>query len=268
MSPAGTPPDPSLILPAVAYNSNTQKVYLFGGKSGSTYNSNLYAYDVPSNSWTLITPADGLTPPGRYRTNFAYDSTNNVFLLYGGQNGSGTLGDTWVYDVTANTWTQLNPPQSPTVLSLPDFSRLTYDSDHNVFVLAHKGTGGYFGSNWTALAIQTWLFRYGGNGPNPGTTAASAQPSAGGLNRYLGGWAKDPALAASATGVFAGWSETGSPFDQSSGSWPHIYADQYSSGAWSAMGTSYQAISGGTSINVEAHAPSLAVIAGTPWISW
>ena len=33
MVPGGTPPDPSLILPGVAYDSNAQKVYLFGGKN-------------------------------------------------------------------------------------------------------------------------------------------------------------------------------------------------------------------------------------------
>lgn len=266
-SPAGTLPDPSLILPAVAYNSSNQKVYLFGGRDGTTYNSSLYAYDVPSNTWTLIMPANGVTPPGRYRTNFAYDSTNNIFLLYGGQNVSGVLGDTWVYDVAANTWTQLSPPLSPPLANVADFARLAYDSDHNVFVLAHKGTGGYFEGTWLTLAIQTWLFRYAGTGSNPGASTATAQNSPGSLNRYVGGWSKDPAVAASAAGVFAAWSETGSPFDQSAGSWPHIYADQYSSGAWTSMGSSYQSISNSTT-NIEAHAPSLAIINGTPWVSW
>jgi len=267
MNPGGMPPDPSLILPAMAYNGNAQKVYLFGGRDGSTYNSNLYAYDVPSNTWSLITLANGVRPPGRYRTNFAYDSTNNIFLLYGGQSASGILGDTWAYDPVANTWTQLNPPQSPPLANVADFARLAYDSDHNTFVLAHKGSGGFFGGNWTALAMQTWLFRYAGTGPNPGTAASTVQPTAGGLNRYLMTWAKDPTVAASAQGIYAAWSETGSPFDLSAATWPHIYANQYSGGAWTSMGSSYQSISSST-INIEAHAPSIAVVAGTPWISW
>jgi len=266
MVPGGTPPDPSLILPGVAYDSNAQKVYLFGGKDGTVYSSNLYAYDVSSNTWTLINPADGVTPPGRYRTNFAYDSTNNIFLLYSGQNASAVFGDTWIFDPTANKWTQLNPPQSPSLNAVADFARLSYDSDHNVFVLAHKGTGGYFGGTWSSIPIQTWLFRYNGTGPNPGNAVSTApQPAAGGINRNNTSWAKDPAIAASNTSIYVASSETGSPFDASGAAWPHIYVGTYSGGAWSNLGSSFNAVSATVA---EADAPSMTVVAGTPWVSW
>jgi hypothetical protein len=237
MTTNGTPPDPSLILPVVAYSSNAQQVYLYGGVAGFTYNSDLYAYDVPTNTWTRISPAGGIKPPARYRTNFAYDSTNNVFLLYGGENdsscpgftpcGAGVLGDTWVYDPVANAWTQLNPPQSPPA-ALGDFTRLAYDSDHNVFVLAHRGVGGYFAGFWNAGPIQTWLFRYHGTGPNAGILSSTAQPAAGSINRNTAGWAKDPTIASSASALYVAWTETGSPFDTTDAAWPHIYVSQYS----------------------------------------
>jgi len=263
----GTAPDPSVILPVMAYNSDAQRVFLYGGRNsgGTTYYSDLYYYDVPSNTWTLISPTGGLKPPPRCCTNFAYDSTNNVFLLYGGRNASGVLGDTWVYDPTANTWTQLTPPQSPLINTVSDFTRLAYDSDHNAFVLAHIGGGGYFGGTWSSLPMQTWLFRYAGSGPNAATLESTTQPSPGGLNRNLKSWGKDPSLAASGNSLYLGWTETGSPFDTSQTAWPHIYANQYSGGSWSAMGTVSTSISGAS---MEAHLPSIAVSAGTPWISW
>jgi hypothetical protein len=261
----GTPPDPSLILPGMAYDTNNHQMYLFGGRDGSTYYSSLYTYSYSTNTWALISPAGGLTPPGRYRTNFAYDSTNNIFLLYSGQNATTVFGDTWVYDPVANTWTQLNPAVSPVVQSAADFSRLSYDSDHNVFVLAHKGSGAYFGGAWKALPIQTWLFRYAGTGPNAGTLLNTTQPVAGGLNRNVASWAKDPALASSGASLYASWAETGSPFDLSPGAFVHIYSEQYSGGGWSPAGPNYASISGGA---VEAHAPSMAFVGSTPWISW
>ncbi len=265
MVPSGTPPDPSLILPGMAYSSKEQKIYLFGGLGPTDYNSDLYVYDVPTNTWTLVTPAGGIKPLGRDRFGFAYDSTNNVFLLYGGQNGSVILGDTWIYDPAANTWTQLNPPQSPPIASAAVFAELAYDSDHNAFVLAQPGAGGYFGGDWTGFALQTWLFRYQGGGPNAGAAVSTAQPAPGSVNRNTASWAKDPAIAGSGNALYLAWSETGSPFDRTDSAWPHIYASEYSGGNWIPMGTSFQAIS---SDSAEAHSPAIAAIGGMPWVSW
>jgi hypothetical protein len=264
-TPGGTPPNPSLSLPAAAYSSNAQQVFLYGGFASGTYYSDLYTYNASSDVWTKISPVGGVKPPARYRTNFAYDSTNNVFLLFGGTNASGVLVDTWVYDPVANTWTQLSPSQSPAINAESDFAKMSYDSEHNVFVLAHKGNGGYFGGSWTTLAIQTWLFRYKGTGPNAGTLASSAQPAAGGLNRNTVSWAKEPTLASSGNSLYVAWSETGSPFDVTNRTWLHIYADQYTSSSWVPIGSSYQSISAPA---VAGYAPSLALVNGTPWVSW
>gem|GEM_PF-5096891 len=263
-TPTGTVPNPSLILPGMAYSSSAQQVFLFGGMVAGTYYSDLHTYNVSTNTWTKISPVGGVQPPGRYRTNFAYDSTNNIFLLYGGQNASGILGDTWVYNPVANTWTQLTPSQSPPVGAASDFARLSYDSDHNAFVFAHKANGGYFGGNWATLSLQTWLFRYNGSGPNPGTAVSSVQPSSGSINRNAASWANEPVLASSGNSLFVAWSETGSPFDLTNSTWPHIYADQYSNGSWINLGT-YQSISGAS---LSAHSPGLTIIGGTPWVSW
>jgi hypothetical protein len=264
-TPGGTPPNPSLVLPGVAYSSNAQQIFLYGGFLASTYFSDLYTYNVSSNVWTKINPVGGVKPPPRYRTNFAYDSTNNVFLLFGGTNASGVIGDTWVYDPVANTWTQLSPAQSPSINNFSDFAKLSYDSEHNVFVLAHKGNGGYFGGNWSTFSMQTWLFRYNGTGPNAGTLASTAQPATGGLNRNTKSWAKDPALASSGSSLYVTWSETGSPFDLSQATWLHIFVNQFASSNWMPIGSSYQSISGSS---VASYSPSLALVGSTPWVSW
>jgi Galactose oxidase, central domain len=260
----GTPPDPSLISPAMAYSARAQQVYLFGGATDTGYNSNLYSYDVPTQTWTLINPV-GAAPLGRNYCGFAYDSTNDIFLLYGGRNGGSILGDTWAYNPETNTWTQLSPFQSPPITYAPVFAELTYDSDHNAFVLAQPGDGGYFGGTWNTLALQTWLFRYQGSGPNAGTLTSAAQPAPGSINRNTASWAKDPALRSSGNALYVAWSETGSPFDPSDAAWPHIYVSQYSGGSWVPLGSSFQSIS---SDLAEAHLPSLGLVGDVPWVSW
>ncbi|MEO8372733.1 MAG: kelch repeat-containing protein, partial [Candidatus Solibacter sp.] len=266
MNPSGTLPDPSLILPGLAYSSREQKLYLFGGLSSNGYYNDLYVYDYPTNTWAMVTPAGGVKPSARNRQAFAYDSTNNIFLMYGGQNTSGNLNDTWVFDPSANQWTQINSPQYPPVPGTASFAKLSYDSDHNAFVLAQAGTGGYFGGDWSAYALQTWLFRYQGTGPNAGIAPVVDTRPAGALNRNTASWAKDPALATDGTSLYVGWSEVGSPFDSTDAAWPHIFISQYLAGSWIPAGSSYTSISStGTK---EAHAPSLAVVSGKPWASW
>jgi len=267
MFPSGAVPDPSLALPGLAYSTAAQQVYLFGGQSESsgTYSNDLYVYDYPTNSWTLINPVGGIMPPGRNAHAFAYDSTNNIFLLYGGENASGVLSDTWVYDPTANTWTQVTTP-APPVTNDPIYAKMSYDSDHNVFVIAEVGAGGgYYGGTWTPYAIETWLFRYAGGGPNAGTQASTAAPSVGGLNRYNTGWAKDPALTSAGNSLYVAWSELSSPFSDLDDAWPHMYVSQYSGGSWVPLGTSFDSVSYDI---FEAHQPSLAIVNGVPWISY
>ena len=102
-SPAGTPPNPSVNQPSMTYNAKDGKVYLFGGQIGSTFSNDLYTYDVVSNTWTKLSPP-GTLPSPRWRSGFAYDSTNDIFLLYGGQDASQVYNDTWVYGAATGTW--------------------------------------------------------------------------------------------------------------------------------------------------------------------
>jgi hypothetical protein len=115
------------------------------------------------------------------------------------------------------------------------------------------------------LPIQTWLFRYQGGGPNVGAFPSNPQPSPGSINRYRNAWAKEPTIGSSGGSLYAVWSETGQPFDQSNAFCPHIYVSQFQGGTWSPIGSSYSSVS---SDYAEAHAPALKVIGNTPWVSW
>jgi len=253
----GTAPDPSVLMPAMTYNSTDHQIYLFAGQSAGVFSNDLFKYNVGTNTWTKLNPA-GPRPSPRWNTNLAYDSTNNVFMIYGGEDGSQVFGDTWIYNPTTNAWTQLSPAVSPPVGPVGPFEMLAYDSDHNAFILGVHSVG----------TLDTWLFRYQGSGPNPGTAQPSFQPSPGAINRNADAWAKEPAVAGSGTSLYTAWVETGEPFDSSNGTWFHVYVNQQSNGAWSALGGLPTSLDSEFSNYSESHSPSVAVVGGTPWVSW
>jgi hypothetical protein len=266
-SPSGTLPNSNVNLPSMTYNSTNGKVYLMGGQIGSSFSNDLFTYDVPTNTWTKLSPT-GTLPAPRWRHGFAYDSTNNIFLLFGGQDASKIYNDTWVYDPAANAWTQILPAQFPPVGAVGPFEKLAYDPDHNVFILVASGTGGNADGIWSGYAAQTWFYRYQGAGPNVGTLQSTFQPAAGGINRNSDAWAKEPTLAGAGNTLYAAWVETGKPFDSSLAGLFHVYGQQLTSGVWSTMGGAATSMDPEFSNHTESHSPSIAVVGGRPWASW
>jgi hypothetical protein len=189
-------------------------------------------------------------------------------MLFGGQDATTVYNDTWIYDPGANSWTQLSPAQVPPLGVAPPFERLAYDSDNNAFIMVASGKGGYADGTWSSYALQTWLFRYQGTGPNPGATTPSYLPTPNSINRNTDAWAKEPSLAATGNTLFSAWVETGRPFDTSDGTWFHVYASQESTGAWSPLGGTPASLDSEFSNYSESHSPSIAVVGGKPWISW
>ncbi|MFC2052593.1 kelch repeat-containing protein, partial [Chloroflexota bacterium] len=68
-----------------------------------------------SPNWTEVTPTS--SPPARYAHTMAYDSSRNRIVLFGGDKGGPDLGDTWEYDGTNQTWTEVTPTSSPSARS-------------------------------------------------------------------------------------------------------------------------------------------------------
>ncbi len=82
----------------------------------------------------------------------AYDSTNNVVVLFGGYNGL-NLNDTWEYSPGTNTWTEVFPPTMPSARA---YSAMAYDSTNNRIVLF----GGVSDLDWER---DTWEYNAGAN---------------------------------------------------------------------------------------------------------
>ncbi|MEM7798140.1 MAG: kelch repeat-containing protein [Chloroflexota bacterium] len=88
---------------SLAFNSGDNKVYLFGGNADTTYFSDLWTYD--GTTWTELTPSTA--PPARSKHGMAIG--NGQILIFGGRTAAGTLlGDTWVYDIATNSWSEVS----------------------------------------------------------------------------------------------------------------------------------------------------------------
>lgn len=85
------------------------RVLLFGAGPNS---DQTWVYDLSDNNWTLQNPAT--SPSGRYGHAMAYIGDDKV-LLFGGDDdfSSPYKNDTWVYDLSENSWTLKNPTTSP-----------------------------------------------------------------------------------------------------------------------------------------------------------
>lgn len=127
----------------VAFDSDRGKVMLVGGYSstsaGTTYNTDIWEWDVSTDAWTAAPPVAGsAVPVGRYYHSIAYDSGRRVLVMIGGHanvtGNTAQLNDSWEWDPATSTWTDTTPATA--VKPLPRESHtLVYDSTHGTTFL-------------------------------------------------------------------------------------------------------------------------------------
>lgn len=84
---------------AIAYDSKRDRAIMFGGTSAWLGNEYAYENDTwiwNSNDWSKVL-SEG-NPSLRSGHAMAYDEKRDVVVLFGGENQSGFLGDTWEFD--------------------------------------------------------------------------------------------------------------------------------------------------------------------------
>jgi len=94
-------------------NAGDERVYLFGGRTGiSGFSNDLWRYNPHNNSWQQLAPPS--SPSARRDAAMAFVPGLGGIVLFGGRSGgSSGLSDTWVYDPSANVWTQRSFAVSP-----------------------------------------------------------------------------------------------------------------------------------------------------------
>lgn len=108
----------------------TDIVVLFSGM-GDLYRNDMlqdtWTYDISDNLWTQRHPSS--SPSGRYGHAMAALWNDDKIVLFGGYNDSiGTLGDTWVFDLSDDRWYQKSPAARPSARYFTSLAT-RYDDD-------------------------------------------------------------------------------------------------------------------------------------------
>ncbi len=142
----------------MTYDVESDRVILFGGMLaiGAEYNDT-WSYDVATNTWTRMTPAQ--SPPPGDKT-LAYDVASDRAILYlvPFENGQPAKGpsETWTYDLNTDTWSNLDPESGPPPLL---GAVMVYDAESDRMILF----GGMDVNSGMAYSNETWTFDYDSN---------------------------------------------------------------------------------------------------------
>lgn len=191
--------------PAFAYSTVDQAFLMFGG--GPLNFADTWLLDAQTKTWLkVIDDADLNAPAGRAEVgnSMVYDKHNNVFILFGGMcadpklnrcDRGVSLGDTWVYDIATNTWTEMYPTVSP---SARERHSLVYDEVNQITLLFGGRTCAVKGCADGILLNDVWAYDYATNTWSAIPSDSDPQP----VPRFLAAMAFDPTTSTSV--VFSG----------------------------------------------------------------
>jgi len=170
---------------AMAYSSNDDVVVLFGGADASgTILDDTWVYSPSSESWTQTDSIKGPSP--RICHAMAYDSTNDLIVLFGGRLNDWSQDDeTWTYDIGTETWKNRSPDNSPPARENHD---LVYDAENNVVILFGGYDGGRFNDTWIYdVSLNKWTELLFENNPEARDSLAMEYDSRNGQIILFGG---------------------------------------------------------------------------------
>ena len=152
------------------YDSKADRFIVFGGAITATgFTNSTWSYDYTNNTWANITPSVGPSP--RAGAGMVYDSRADRVILFGGViSSTGSVGDTWVFDYSNDTWTNRTPGTAPTARGLPN---MVYDSRADQTILfGGAGRLGPGGDTWSYdYPSNTWTIM---NANSPGALAVAS----------------------------------------------------------------------------------------------
>ncbi len=154
LNPSGTLPSVR-VGDSMAYDTSTHRAFMFGGVTNSGASNDTWAYDPSTNTWTNLSPT-GAVPSARAWHKMVYDSDTGKLIMFGGLGNSADFNDTWAYDPSTNTWTNLSPTGA--VPSARDSQAMVYDpSTHRVILFGGFGASGELNDTWAYdPAANTW----------------------------------------------------------------------------------------------------------------
>ncbi|MHA2378176.1 MAG: Kelch repeat-containing protein [Candidatus Thorarchaeota archaeon] len=150
MSPASHPS--SRFGAAVAYNSEADRMILYGGVSPSVL-KDTWAYHYEDDTWTNLNPTEHpVEAPGQ----MTYDAEDDLCVFFGGSydfDETSFSSDTWTYNYSSNSWSNFTPSTRPEARCR---ATLAYDEDSDRIILFGGMGPGRFANKFN----DTWAYDY------------------------------------------------------------------------------------------------------------
>lgn len=148
-----------LLWSSLCYDPHRRRFLLFGGGNVRTDRGDpgTWSYSPTDNRWTKL-ELDAQPPP-RANSRLAFDPSTKRIVLFGGDQLSRLVADTWTFDVVANRWEERRPTLSPApraghaMVWLPTMGRLALIGGYT-----YSSTTGYCESLYRALPLEAWLY--------------------------------------------------------------------------------------------------------------
>jgi len=86
-------------------------VALFGGFNGTSLNSKVWRFDGNLDAWANLKSEQGPAAKGRHA--IAYIPSMRSLVVFGGGSGFGITNETWQYDLSKQSWSNLTGSYSP-----------------------------------------------------------------------------------------------------------------------------------------------------------
>lgn len=136
----------------LAFDSDNQRIVIFGGRDSSKTLGDTWLYDLKSNTWREV-KTEG--PPARFGHGAIYDPARKAVVIFGGQAKS-LFNDTWAFDTVKETWNEIK-----TTGPKPDVRYgigATFDSANERLLISHGfATDGRHDDTWALdLKSNTW----------------------------------------------------------------------------------------------------------------
>ncbi len=133
---------------SLAYDANASELILFGGVGPTGYLGDTWTFTnttFPYANWTQVVVP--VSPSPRAESAMAYYPPQQLVVLFGGENSTAILGDTWVY--SPGNWTKLAPFPAPSARFGASF---TYDTiDGLALLFGGSGPAGPLNDSWMFL---------------------------------------------------------------------------------------------------------------------
>jgi hypothetical protein len=148
-----------LLWSSMCYDEHGRRFLLFGGGNirSDRGDPGTWSYSPADNRWTRLSLDK--QPPPRANSRLAYDPTSKQIVLFGGDQLSQLVADTWTFDVVANRWEERRPPLSPApraghaLVWLPSVGRLALIGGYT-----YSSTTGYCEPLYRPLPLEAWLY--------------------------------------------------------------------------------------------------------------